>query len=381
MTRSRRTEIFKIVARILFAAAVVPASLYTRAFSQNASPSPVPFANSVALAKCWSYPTGETYDGTLVSDGGKIFLGRPEARIEALTLDGKKMWATELGGEVSSNLLVGENSLFLVTSSGKPQSGKPVPGILRNLSKDTGITNWTLRLTGTGGHSIGLSSGMIIVVSNNGVVESVDVKSGVVKWKRELSESFQGSPVFTTGDVFIASLNSVFGVSLPEGEITLVRKLTYPITAIAGTEDGKLIVGDARGNISSYSVLTGKINWNFKSGGEVSELLSVDQHILAASHDNFVYWINQRNGNVEWKKRMSGRVTQAANVLDQFAILTGFDDHAAILAERLNGRVASQIVLNSDESISGTPIETKGLLVVLTNQSASGYRINSCEAK
>ena len=147
------------------------------------------------------------------------------------------------------------------------------------------------------------------------------------------------------------------------------------------TGENDLVFGDDRGNLTSFSVSTGKTNWKFKSGGEISGILPLKDHVLATSHDNFVYWILNRNGGVVWKKRMAGRITQIADVLDQFTLISSLDDRGAVLAERENGKVVGQIVLNPDETLTGMPIITNGLIIVLTNHSAYGYRINGCGSK
>ena len=68
----------------------------------------------VDVAKCWTSTVGN--GERFVSDGIRIFVGGAGAQVDALSLDGKKMWSTELGGEIGSNLLPVDNSLFLVTS-------------------------------------------------------------------------------------------------------------------------------------------------------------------------------------------------------------------------------------------------------------------------
>src|SRR4051794_24871034 len=63
-----------------------------------------PFSE-VDLAKCWSYPL-EGADGVqITSDGDRILIGSGGGKIEALTIDGKRIWSSEFGGEISSNIL------------------------------------------------------------------------------------------------------------------------------------------------------------------------------------------------------------------------------------------------------------------------------------
>src|SRR5664279_2792943 len=103
-------------------------------------------AAEVDLTKCWSYRIGDAAARQIASDASRVFLGLDGAKIEALSLDGKKIWATELGGELSSNILAPDVGLFLVTSTVAPNASKPAGSVLRALSAETGVTNWTLKL-------------------------------------------------------------------------------------------------------------------------------------------------------------------------------------------------------------------------------------------
>jgi len=78
---------------------------------------------------------------------------------------------------------------------------------------------------------------------------------------------------------------------------------------------------------------------------------------------------------------MAGRITQIADVLDQFTLISSLDDRGALLAERENGRIVGRIVLKPDESLTGTPVIANGLILVLTNQTAYGFRLNGCAPK
>src|SRR5881396_1947913 len=63
--------------------------------------------------KCWAYPADEIGE-ELVTGPGPIFLGLDGAKVEAVSPDGKKIWSSDLGGEIRSNILAGEAALLVV---------------------------------------------------------------------------------------------------------------------------------------------------------------------------------------------------------------------------------------------------------------------------
>lgn len=162
-------------------------------------------AREIDLSKCWSYPMSET-GSELALDSSRVFLGSAKAKVEALSYSGKKLWASELGGDIISNISPLESGLFFVTASTAIGAERVGPGVLRSLSKETGITNWTLKLPDADKYFIGGFNGSVVIVANSGLIHSVDMKSGAVKWSREIAASSVAKPVFTSKRFWLRAL-------------------------------------------------------------------------------------------------------------------------------------------------------------------------------
>lgn len=334
-------------------------------------------AGEVDITKCWAYPMAER-GSALVSNGNRVFLGAVGAKVEALSFDGKKIWSSELGGEISSNMLALESSLLLVTSIVSADPQKSGVSLLRSLSKETGITNWSVKMPDADTHFIGAYNGSVIVVSKNGVIQSIDAKAGTVKWKREIAEGFVAQPVFTASRVLVAATGKqIFSVSLSSGEIESMRKAAYTATSLGELTTGETIAGDDRGNVSRLNG-TDKPIWRFKSGGGISNIFAYGDDIIATSHDNFVYLLMGSNGDVIWKKRMSGRVSQLGRVLDRYALVASIEENNAVLIELSSGKVAGQVLYAEKENLVAAPLSSNGLIFALTDQAAYAYSLNGC---
>ena len=96
--------------------------------------------------------------------------------------------------------------------------------------------------------------------------------------------------------IVATTAKQLFSVSLATGEIDSMRKMSYGVTALVETPSGEIIAGDERGNVSSLVNGNAKPYWKFKSGGEISAIFAVGEHLLVTSHDNFVYFLVSRNG-------------------------------------------------------------------------------------
>lgn len=332
-------------------------------------------ASEITLTRCWSYAVDGA--GEFVSAGTVTFVASSGGRIEALSADGKKLWASELGGEVSSNIVASESSVFVATSVVSTREST-----LRSLSTATGVTNWTIKLPDSARHYLVKSNGSVNVVSTGGILQAVDEKTGSGKWQRNIADKFDAQPAINGLKITLATGNKqLFDVSHSTGEIGSMRTMSHRLTALTSAANGYLFVGDERGNILSHVNGSEKPSWKFKSGGEISHLAAAGDHVLAASHDNFVYAILAKNGHVEWKKRLSGRATNIAIVAGKYAIITSAEEQGAMLVELANGRVVSQTILGQGEAVIGAPLYANGQIYLLTNRSISGYSINGCVVK
>jgi outer membrane protein assembly factor BamB len=319
----------------------------------------------------------------MASDGSHIFIGSAGATIKALSMNGEVAWSTEFGGEIDSNIFPIGSGLLFSTSALATGSNENGPSTLRSISKETGVPNWTMKLPAADRHFIGGSQGSAIVVSMNGVIQSVDAKSGTMLWKREIADGFAAAPMFDASSVVVATTGKqIFVISLVTGQIDLMRKVPYRTTAVARQSVDTLIIGDERGNVTSFINGSEKANWRFKGGGEISGLSVTENSIVAVSHDNFIYLLAQRNGGVTWRKRMAGRAANVAELSGQYVVVSGTDDNGAQLIGLRNGKIAGQIALEEGETLFQTLVTgANGSILVMTNRGVYSYDLNNCSQK
>lgn len=335
-----------------------------------------PTETEIVATKCWSYevPAGQR----LAANGTRIFLATTEARVEAVSIDGRKLWSSELGGEIASNLLVTEGGVY-VASATTPTAEKAATASLRLLSLDTGITSQTIKLSDAAQHFLHQVNGSLIVVSENGTIQSIEAKSGAVRWKREIAERFAGEPYFGNEKVIVASASKqLFTVLLASGEIESMRKLASQPTAALHTATGELVTGDERGGISFFLNDKNGEYWRFKSGASISSLRLIGSNFLSASNDNFIYMLTPRSGGMAWKRRLAGRVTHIGILENSLALVSSLEENGATFISLTGGKQLGQISLDEGEYLTADPANSSGLTFVLTNNRLIGYSLNGC---
>jgi outer membrane protein assembly factor BamB len=331
--------------------------------------------------KCWSLRTGDVSAEVLTAGNPHLLLGFSGARIQALSLDGKQSWSTELGGEIRSNLLPDEGAVFLVTSTAATDLSRPAEFVLRILSGETGITSRTIKLPPAERYFLSPQKDSILLVIAGGVIQSLDGKDGTVRWTRQIASGFTSEPAVAGEKITVATTSGqLFTISAANGEIETMRKFPFAITALGRTSNGGLVVGDERGTISLFPNASDKPYWKFKTGAAIAQAFEAGSAVIAVSNDNFVYFLSQRNGDVLWKRRMSGRVAGVRVYDRKYVILASAEDHSVILLDITNGKVAGQIRLDDDETVTALRATPTGVLL-LTNNALYHYGLAGCGQK
>jgi outer membrane protein assembly factor BamB len=331
------------------------------------------------LARCWAYELRESVAVAVAYDKGEVFAGMSDGKLEALSRVGQKIWSADFGGTLSSNLVISDNSVVVATSPSNTHGREIANPVIRSLSKETGITQWTRELTAAERFHLYPFKGSIIVVSKSGSIRAIEGSSGRLLWNREITSGFVSNPFVSGSNVVVAGRSGqIFKVSLATGEIDEMRKHPGNISSVLITSAGSIIVGDERGNIISLPVGSDKSSWRFKSGGQISALLEFGNEVIAVSHDNFVYSLSGRNGDVIWKRRFSGRVVFAAKAFQNYAILSGIGDNGASLIALNTGKVANEISLQDNEELVSDPISTDRSAYIATTRAVYGYALHGC---
>lgn len=297
---------------------------------------------------------------TYISDSGSILAAAAVAggvaiaekggRIRLLsgnTLD--TVWSAEVGGEVVSNLLAAGDSLYIAvnTASDEPRSR------LRILSPETGLIKSTFELAS--------SSSFFLASAGDAVVIVPAGKAPVVFSEGTLSQpGIFGA--WAAGDSFLfadkervilgSSGGSVKIVSLPTGSVIAEKPGSNGKAETAFlSSGGRSVVGTGSGEIRSEANDSNGRSWSFKTGGAVVLLKSLDERIIAASNDNFLYLLSEDSGRVIWRSRLPGRPSTGALLKNNKAAIAVLGEERLLLIDVANGKVLNSVGLESGEEV------------------------------
>ena len=322
---------------------------------------------SPVFSKCWDYPATPDLRVSPVSDETSVYFLDNENKLVGVHLNGgTKLWSTDLGGDLASNLLIAGDSIFVVTSVAA-SSAPGAKAVLWSLSRQTGITDWRTDISPSPYVFLGRSSGSILALGSDGFVAAVGSKGEVI-WKTELGSPLSSEPYFDDVGVAIGTAkNEVLSLAGSDGRRTVLWKSRHAPTAIYLNSRTRVLVGDERGNLFSLPAGASP-SWRFRNGARISRVFSNNNGYLAVSDDNFVYNIS-RSGDVKWKRRLPGRVAGAPLILGDSLVVSVIGAGAVFVLDVRNGKVSNRIETGEDTSVgvAGRP-DGEGFVITGVNR-------------
>jgi len=337
---------------------------------------------SLGLKRCWTYPAVNLAEQGMSSDGTRVFLPEDDARVEALSVrDGSRMWFSDLGGEIVSNVLEGNAALYVATGSKNP-AGSTLTTAIRSLSKETGITNWVAELPGASRVYLGLGGAVLTAVSDKGKIVAFDAASGARRWDFLLGGNVTAAPYFANGSLIIAiDLPGVVVLSVAAGNVVYKRGVQYRPTAVYLVNGQTGAWGDERGNVTVFDIGSDKTIWKLKHGAAISDISFVGETLLVTSDDDFVYAVAASNGNVRWKKRQPERIFKPSIMTGDVVVLSAKNEGTTTVLEGNRGRLIDQIKLSAGSNLLQFPIAFGDTVLMAATTGLSAYSLSGCIAK
>lgn len=188
----------------------------------------------------------------------------------------RRVWWSDIDGELTSPLLLVENTIFVSTRSGK----------LLAVNATSGQHIWEVALDAHSERPILFANGQVYVVTVGQVAYSIEAQSGKRTW--------------------------VYDAGFPDAMV--VRRAPAPLI-----QDGKMIFGVASGELVALKLDDGKVAWRFnplylenRFHDPVGEMMALNGKILMTRYDGFVAQVElEGDHRVTWQDRLTSISTSA----------------------------------------------------------------------
>ena len=337
----------------LLVAACAGWAVISQAYGQK----PEPTAAALPFNACWTSPGLGFQAFSAAAGEGSIFVADTSGRVRSLDLKtGRSNWSSEIGGLISSDISVSGSELFITSNVASNQDVTSQRSTLRAISTETGITRWSAEIPFSPRLYLLDTVSAVIAVGSTGDIHAVSKSGGEIVWVAKVDGEIGTRPAIDSKRLLVStSTKQIILLTPQDGRIVGRFSISRPVTAQALGEDGMIVLGDDRGNLSLKKP-NGDTSWRFRNGARIAEIINTEKGILASSFDNFVYLLHERNGNVIWKKRFSGRVWGAPLVFAEQILVTTNADGRAELISLDTGKLIREFVLNDGEYVGLPPI-------------------------
>ncbi len=324
-------------------------SLLSFGFISAQSPKNSSDDDKIDLKRCWSFPVPDDGVAAISGDGSHIFVASRTGQIISIDAPtGKRDWTSDLGGQVISQLLVFRSKLYIVTNSSDGGDQTTV----RALSRETGITVWSGKIAINDKVYLGGNGNGVLAVAHDGTISRFDSENGSLFWSRKINADIITTPIFSENSIIFGSNDKhIYIVDASSGAVRTSAEVPAVPVFVSGSMKNGVIFGGDRGSLTKWSSDAPATSWRFKAGGKVSKAFRTADGILAGSDDNFIYMVSDYNGDVIWKLRLSGRVSNLIVISDRLAAATAVGENEVVVFDLGSGKPVTKLAANTENSI------------------------------
>jgi outer membrane protein assembly factor BamB len=323
---------------------------------------------SQPLTIAWRYDTPSTINLTPAFDDERVYLPLAGGVIVSLqAANGQLNWRSEMGGELSASPVADNHMVYVASETGKPEAGvRRATGALRALGREGGVTQWMRTFEMPLRGALTLANGKLFAASGNGRVYSFDSKTGAVLWFYDYGAPFNAQPVVSRSRVYVGSEDgNLLAFDAGNGKLLWRYKTKGPVRGPVANRGEYVYFGSGDGYVYAVEAANGRLRWRSRTGAGVQAVVRVDDDLLVASLDNFVYKFSV-NGTRLWKRQLPGRISSQPLMSGAEALFTPLSGVAGVVLELRDGRQVNTLPLGEEISNSASPIAVADAVLLTT---------------
>ena len=318
----------------------------------SAKPAPSPYV------VCGTYISETGIDGYIVNIGDSVVFSDQQGTLTAIDLSSlDRIWRSEPGGKISSNIVTYGDKFFLVTNTVGESDAANKSSQLKEISSLTGLPSRSLAIPYSRSFHIKITDGGVVLVGEKGQLLLVSPDEFKTTWSLTVPAKHS---VRSTVNGNIASVvdgsGNIYNISISEQRILSETVLSHKAGIIISDDKKAAFVADNIGTISKLTSQRAGIDWTFKAGAAVTNIIPRDGAVYLTSLDNFVYKLSSVSGTVIWRRRVPNRLSIPAAITDSSILVSGVGDEEIFMIDRSRGTITNRLPLITGKTVSGPPI-------------------------
>jgi outer membrane protein assembly factor BamB len=314
----------------------------------------------------WRYESTVTLNLTPAFDNERIYLPLAGGTIVALKAkDGQLYWRSEMGGELSASPVADENAIYVASETvGQPNAAA---GALRALGREGGVTQWMTPLVRPLRGALTISGGKLFAGGSDGRAYAFDKRTGGVLWSIPFALRFSSQPVVKDSRVYLGSEDgTLLALDEATGRLLWRYRTKGAIHGRVAVSADRIFFGSGDGYVYALSTDRGRLKWRKRTGAGVEAVALAGDALLAASLDNFAYFLNLK-GTMLWKKQLPGRIASQPLTVEEAALFTPLSSSEGVVLGLKDGKQVNSLPTGDELTSSASPILV-GDAVILTTE-------------
>jgi outer membrane protein assembly factor BamB len=320
----------------------------------------------------WLFKVEAVTGLTPAADNERAYVPLGNGSIVSVRLaDGGLVWKSDIGGTLSASPAVDGRNVFVASESlPTPKSVYPqATGVLRALSRQSGLTSWMRTLPSPVKGVINLNAQNLFVTASDGRLFALRKETGEIIWIKYNSSPFSTLNLLD-GETLYASdtYGDIISIELESGKTLWRYRTRKALSAPVAVYGGMVYAGAADGFVYAIDRANGRLRWRVRAGAAIQAVLAGEKWVLATSLDNFVYCLSPQNGAKVWRRQLAGRVIAPPLVLKNHVLLAPLVGDECVVLNLEDGKKVNSIYVGEDNNTEAAPLLTAAGLLLTTRE-------------
>lgn len=277
----------------------------------HAAAGEVPASSFFPLQERWSTDFKQPVVAPPAYDDHHAYVPLRDGTLVAIRLaDGRRQWSTERPTRVSP--VVGDGMVVVAQEAS-----------LFGLRSDDGTAIWETELGAVVSAPLVWNTGWLVAVLETGDVVVLRGEDGAEFWRHRVTGKIDVRPSVAGNEVFLpVSDGRILAFELETGQLLWERSLAGSPREILPLDD--LFVGATDNYFYRLSRADGKMQWRWRTGGDIVGLPAVDERrVMFVSLDNVLRALDRESGAQQWRSPLAGRPTSGPQIVGTMVLVSG----------------------------------------------------------
>lgn len=320
----------------------------------------------------WRYTADDVTNLTPAADTERVYMPLSNGAVVSVRLsDGALIWRSDIGGTLSASPTADERYVFVASESlPTPKSIYPqATGVLRALSRQSGLTSWMRTLHSPIRGGINLNGQSLFVTSSDGRLYAINKETGEIKWIKYNSSPFSSQNLLHGETLYTSdTYGDILSIELENGKTLWRYRTRKSLRASVAIYGNMIYAGTADGFVYAIDRMTGRLRWRVRTGAAIQSVMAGENWVLATSLDNFVYCLSPQNGTKVWRRQLAGRVTAPPLVVNRHVLLAPLVGDECVVLSLEDGKKVNSIYVGEDKNTEAAPVLTKDAILLTTTE-------------